>query len=75
MHNNVLASILEVIICLILSVEWFCGKMIGSRQLLLLGVMLILFGGIFFSIGLIGDMLVDATYRLRYNEAHVKEKK
>lgn len=72
---GLMMSGLGFIICLILSVEWFCGKMIGSRPLLLLGVMLILLGGIFFSIGLIGDMLVDATYRLRYDEAHVKEKK
>lgn len=62
------------IICMILTIEWFCGYLIGSRPLLLLGVMLILLGGIFFSIGLIGDMLVDATYRMRYNEAHIKEK-
>lgn len=63
------------IICAILTVQWFGGALIGSRPLLLLGVLLILLGSIFFSIGLIGDMLVDATYRMRYDESHIKEKR
>lgn len=62
------------ILCLILTIEWISGIAIGSRPLLLLGVMLILLGVQFLSIGLIGDMLVDATYRNRYSESHVKEK-
>lgn len=60
--------------CLILTIEWFAGVAIGSRPLLLFGVMLILLGVQFASIGLIGDMLVDATYRGRYTESHIKEK-
>ena len=27
-----------------------------------------------FSTGFIGDMIVDATYRRRYDESHIKEK-
>lgn len=62
-----------VIICGYLTVEWFSGKTIGTRPLLILGVLLILIGFQSFSIGLIGDMLVDATYKHRYNESHIKE--
>lgn len=50
------------------------GRVIGGRPLLVLGVLLIILGGQMFSIGFIGDMLVDATYRRRYDESHVKEK-
>lgn len=62
------------VLCLILTVEWFVGAAIGTRPLLLLGVLLILLGVQFVSIGFIGDMLVDATYRERYTENHIKEK-
>lgn len=62
------------LLCLILSVEWLMGNAIGTRPMLLLGVMLILMGMQFFSIGLVGDMLVDATYKNRYTESHIKEK-
>jgi len=62
------------LICLLLTVEWFLGYTIGSRPLLILGVLLIILGIQFISIGLIGDMLVDATYSKRYDESHIKEK-
>lgn len=62
------------IFCLILTIEWLMGMAIGTRPLLLFGVMMILLGVQFFSIGLIGDMLVDATYRKNYCESHIKEK-
>ncbi len=51
------------------------GGVIGTRPLLMLGVMLILLGVQFASIGLIGNMLVDLSYRSRYTENHVKEKR
>ena len=35
---------------------------------------MILLGVQFFSVGFIGDMLVDATYRKRYDESHIEEK-
>lgn len=63
-----------VVLCLILTIEWLTGAVIGNRPLLLLGVMLIVLGVQFASIGLIGDMLVDATYRSRYSDSHIKEK-
>lgn len=61
-------------LCILLTIEWCVGISIGTRPLLLLGVMLILLGVQFASIGLIGDMIVDATYRSRYEESHFKEK-
>lgn len=61
------------LLCSILTIEWCVGATIGTRPLLLLGVMLILLGVQFVSIGLIGDMIVDATYRDRYTESHFKE--
>lgn len=61
-------------ICLYLLVLKLMGEAIGGRPLLILGVLLIILGVQMFSIGFIGDMLVDATYRKRYNESHVKEK-
>lgn len=62
------------LLCLFLTIEWFLGMAIGTRPLLQLGIMLILLGVQFFSIGLVGDMIVDATYRRRYTESHIKEK-
>ena len=40
----------------------------------MLGVLSIILGVQMFSIGFLGDMLVDATYHDRYNESHIKEK-
>lgn len=62
------------IICLYLTVLWCMGQAIGSRPLLMLGVLLLILGVQMFSTGFIGDMLVDATYHDRYNEAHIREK-
>ena len=62
------------IICTYLTVLWCMGQGIGSRPLLLLGVLFLILGVQMFSTGFIGDMLVDATYHDRYNESHVKEK-
>ena len=61
------------IICAYLLVEWFMGVGIGTRPLLLVGVLLIILGVQSISTGFIGDMLVDATYRQRYNEGHIRE--
>lgn len=66
--------ILGGLICGYLTILWFMGQGIGSRPLLLLGVLLLILGVQMFSTGFIGDMLVDATYHGRYNEAHIREK-
>jgi quinol-cytochrome oxidoreductase complex cytochrome b subunit len=64
---------LGIVICSILAAEWFMGISIGTRPLLTLGVMFIILGVQSISTGFIGDMLVDATFRSRYAESHVKE--
>lgn len=60
-------------ICLYLAIEWFRGISIGTRPLLLLGILLIILGVQFVSTGFLGDMIVDATYRNRYSKSHIKE--
>lgn len=56
-----------VIICIYLFVLKIMGNSIGGRPLLVLGVLLIVLGVQMFSTGFIGDMIVDATYRRRYD--------
>lgn len=62
------------IICGYLLILKIMGNAIGGRPLLILGVLLIVLGVQMFSTGFIGDMIVDATYRRRYDESHIKEK-
>jgi len=62
-----------VIICVILSIQWLSGAGMNVRPLLMLGILLIILGMQSLSTGFIGELLVDATYRNRYNEGHVKE--
>lgn len=62
------------VICIYMAVLKCMGQGIGGRPLLLLGVLCLILGVQMFSTGFIGDMLVDATYRDRYTEAHIKEK-
>lgn len=63
-------------ICLFLSFMRTVGHEIETKSLPQLGSLLfILWGGVqSISIGLIGNMLVDATYQMNHTEAHVKEK-
>ena len=61
-------------ICVYLTILSFLGEAIGNRPLLLLGVLLILVGIQFFSMGLIGDILIDSSFKVQYNESHVEEK-
>lgn len=59
-------------ICSYLTAIWFMGNPIGSRPLLVLGVLLILLGIQFISTGFIGNLLVDITHRDHYHEDHIK---
>ena len=61
-----------LLICLVLGVQWLMGESIGSRPLLILGILAIILGVQSISTGFIGDMLVDATYRIRSNNGHIK---
>jgi len=53
------ASVLGVIVLIYLSILWFQGYGIGQRPLFFLGVLLIIVGVQFFSLGLIGEMLIN----------------
>jgi len=53
------SSMLGLLILLYLSILWFQGQGIGQRPLFFLGVLLIIVGVQFFSIGLIGEMLIN----------------
>ncbi|EIQ01655.1 glycosyl transferase [Opitutaceae bacterium TAV1] len=60
-------------ICSYLTISWFLGQPLSARPLLLLGVLLLLLGTQFLAIGLIGEMLLESTYRGRYTQSHIKE--
>ena len=49
-----------LLICVYLAIGWFQGIWIGNRPILLLGVLLIVVGVQFFSIGLLGEMLTHS---------------
>ena len=70
---GILFVLAGIAIGIYLTILWFMGEAIGGRPLLTLAVLLTILGVQFFSIGLIGDMLLDATYRSRYDDTHIKE--
>ena len=49
-----------------LTVEWFGGESIGGRPLLLLGILLVIVGFQFVSLGLIAEMLLSHTPRKHF---------
>lgn len=51
------------LICSYLSFYWFTGHRLGNRPLLLFGVLLILSGIQFISIGLVGEMITEKFYK------------
>lgn len=65
--------LIGVLICLWLFGQWCLDIKIGGRPLLMLGVLFIILGVQSISTGFIGDMIVDATYRNRYEESYIKE--
>jgi len=65
---GLLMTVLGVLICAYLSVLWVMGEAIGSRPLLLLGVLLILVGVQSFSIGLLGEFMT-----FQYHRKHERE--
>ena len=65
--------ILGIIICAILTIQWFLGYSIGNRPLLVLGILCIILGVQSIATGFLGDLIVDATWRNRKNDGHIKE--
>ena len=62
------------LICLYLVIVKICGQAIGGRPLLVLGVLLIMLGIQFLSVGFIGNMLVDQNIHRSYNESKILER-
>lgn len=60
-----LLALLGVAILLYLTVLWFMGQPIGTRPLLLLGVLLVMTGVQIAGLGLVGEMIVHMTVRNR----------
>jgi glycosyltransferase involved in cell wall biosynthesis len=60
---GLISMLLGLVICVYLAVGWFQGIWIGNRPILLLGVLLIVVGVQFFSIGLLGEMLTHSMER------------
>ncbi|GAG18639.1 unnamed protein product, partial [marine sediment metagenome] len=56
-------TLIGLVINVYLSFLWFIGEAIGHRPLLTLGVLLMVLGVQFFSIGLIGELLVNIYLR------------
>ncbi len=71
---GILLGMIGFVICIYLVILKCLGSAIGGRPLLLLGVMLLIVSIQLFSIGFIGNMIVDNSYRRNYNENHIKEK-
>jgi glycosyltransferase involved in cell wall biosynthesis len=60
---GLISMLLGFAICVYLAIGWFQGIWIGNRPILLLGVLLIVVGVQFFSIGLLGEMLTHSMER------------
>ncbi|MFQ6043771.1 MAG: hypothetical protein ACE5PV_23200, partial [Candidatus Poribacteria bacterium] len=58
--------------CLYLATLWFFGQGIGTRPLLTLGVLLIILGSQFISIGLLGEM-ITATHSRREDGYSIRQ--
>ena len=66
-------SVIGGLICTYLTIIWFQGQSIGTRPLLLLGVMLVLIGIQFISFGLIANIIVDSSKKKITEDLYVKE--
>jgi len=62
---GLILSLTGVAVLTYLSAEWFLGHAIGSRPLLILGVLLTITGMQFLGIGLLGELLVRTTISSR----------
>ncbi|MCL2110663.1 MAG: glycosyltransferase family 2 protein [Clostridiales bacterium] len=65
--------VVGIIICVVLTVEWFMGAPISTRPLLTLGILCIILGVQSIATGFLEDLIVDATWRRRENVGHIKE--
>ena len=69
---GLIALLAGIAISSYLTVLWFMGQAIGGRPLLILGVLCIILGVQFISIGFIGDMIVAASHKNSHTDSHIK---
>ncbi len=69
---GVLSSFIGVVICAYLAVLWILGEGIGNRPLLLLGVLLIVVGVQFLTIGLVSEMIQRYHVRPKADESEAR---
>ena len=60
---GLLLFLLGFIICIYLTIGWFNGIWIGNRPILFLGLLLLIIGIQFFSIGLLGELFIKTNMR------------
>jgi len=60
---GLLLSIAGLIISIYLTINWFAGVPIGNRPLFFLGILLIIVGIQFFSLGLLAELFVQRRHR------------
>ena len=60
---GLLLSAAGVVVSIYLTVSWFAGVPIGNRPLLFLGILLIIVGVQFFSLGLLAELFVQRRHR------------
>ena len=70
---GLILSMAGSIICSYLTILWLQGQSIGTRPLLLLGVLLILIGAQFISLGLIANIIVDQSKKKAEDTSYIKE--
>ena len=62
------------LICLVLSLEWFfADTVLSQRPLLLLGILLVILSVQFFSIGLLGELIINRSQTALRPERHIRE--
>ncbi len=69
---GVLSAFAGALICLYLTILRLAGQSIGTRPLLTLGVLLIVVGVQFISLGFVCNLLIDRSFRASYEEKHIK---
>jgi glycosyltransferase involved in cell wall biosynthesis len=69
---GVLSAMVGVVICAYLAVLWIFGEGIGNRPLLLLGVLLIVVGVQFLTIGLVSEMIQRYHVRPKADESEAR---
>ena len=60
---GLLLFMMGIMVCVYLTLGWFQGIWIGNRPIFILGVLLLIVGIQFFSLGLLGDLFIKNTAR------------